>query len=249
MKTLIALLLASSFVVAQGIPSIGSVRTVSAPLTITRVQTSTSSSMNCNPTCSVTIPATGAGHLLVLQYRTGYGSLAYMSSVTGGGSWVTGCRAVNSAYGTIADLAYALSSTSGATSLSVTLSHYDPGAVFVSVEYSGGTFTADGSCVAAADQSALTNPLTAAITTTGSAELVVSIIDQQGLNYGSGTVSAVSGTGWSTPVVANNGSDDVVDARGASGAGVVPGTYQASVAGGLGSPYPYSSVALAFRVN
>lgn len=82
----------------------------------------------CNPTCTLTLPqATGAGHLLFVLAADLNND--HITSVSGGGTWVvpTGantCQAnwsLVQASGAAFSCAYVLSSTAGATSISVTL--------------------------------------------------------------------------------------------------------------------------------
>jgi len=82
----------------------------------------------CNPTCNLTLPqATGAGHLLFVMATNL--SNDHIVSVSGGGTWVipsgaNTCQAnwsLVQASGAVISCAYVLSSTAGATSVSVTL--------------------------------------------------------------------------------------------------------------------------------
>ena len=86
----------------------------------------TAASQNCT-TCTLTIPSTGSGHLLFIE--AGDESFTHITSVSGGGSWVvpTGsnsCQAqlAIASQNNAASCAYALSSTSGTTSITVTMS-------------------------------------------------------------------------------------------------------------------------------
>jgi hypothetical protein len=78
----------------------------------------------CNPSCSLSLPFTvGAGHLLYME--AGDINSSFISSVSGGGSWVvpTGantCRIALSGSNALS-CAYVLSSSGGATSLNVTM--------------------------------------------------------------------------------------------------------------------------------
>ena len=82
----------------------------------------------CTPSgCTLTIPATAAGNLLFLE--SGDGSGTFITSVSGGGTWVVPsgpntCRLASSIAGQnmSASCAYVLSSTAGATSLTITMS-------------------------------------------------------------------------------------------------------------------------------
>lgn len=73
-----------------------------------------------NP-CTVTVTSTGSGHLLVLTATEDSGSARYITSASGGGTWVVpaGCQSLNAASGATS-CAYVLSSSSGTTSVSVT---------------------------------------------------------------------------------------------------------------------------------
>lgn len=78
--------------------------------------------LNCAPSCSLTVPATGSGHLLYLEAANTSG--AFLGSVSGGGTWVvpTSCQVKGGqAAGNSLSCAYVLSSTSGATSISITM--------------------------------------------------------------------------------------------------------------------------------
>lgn len=79
--------------------------------------------VNCNPSCSLTIPSTGSGHLLYIE--AGDLTSSRITSVSGGGTWVTPsgsntCQITLSSANALS-CGYVLSSTAGATSLSVTM--------------------------------------------------------------------------------------------------------------------------------
>jgi hypothetical protein len=83
-------------------------------------------SPTCNPTCNLTIPSTNAGDLLFVMAGNLGGT--HINSVSGGGTWVVpsganSCRinVVSTDSGELS-CAYALSSTAGTTSISVTMS-------------------------------------------------------------------------------------------------------------------------------
>ena len=87
----------------------------------------TATSQSCSSTCTLTIPATGAGHLLFIE--AGDESFTNITSVSGGGNWVVPngantCQIQQNIAGqnNAASCAYNLSSTSGTTSLTVTMS-------------------------------------------------------------------------------------------------------------------------------
>jgi len=114
----------------------------------------TANTPNCTPTCSIAIPSTGTGHLLYLEAATLTSS--FISSVSGGGTWVvpTGantCRAPLSG-GFAISCAYVLSTTPGATSLNITMtgSQSTPMAVW-ELATTGGSFSFD-------TQGSATNP-------------------------------------------------------------------------------------------
>ncbi len=84
-------------------------------------------SASCNPNCTLTIPSTGAGHLLFMV--AGNEAFNHINSVSGGGTWVvpTGSNTCQIQLNILSQnnamsCAYVLSSTAGATSLSVTMS-------------------------------------------------------------------------------------------------------------------------------
>jgi MYXO-CTERM domain-containing protein len=86
----------------------------------------------CNPSCSFTIPSTGAGHLLFVEAGDEYGN--FIQSISGGGNWVipggpNSCQINASQHGlsmqgenAAASCAYALSSAAGTTTLQVAMS-------------------------------------------------------------------------------------------------------------------------------
>lgn len=79
--------------------------------------------ITCNTTCTLTVPATGSGNLLILVAGDVGNNNAVLSSVTGGGTWVVpaGCQASATTSGTVS-CAYVLSSTAAATTLNITMS-------------------------------------------------------------------------------------------------------------------------------
>jgi len=104
--------------------------------------------MNCTPNCNLAIPATGTGHLLYLESNSP-GTL--ISSVSGGGSWVVpaACKGnaviMGQSFGQ--SCAYVLSSTAGATNLTITMAGNSASTAFGFFEIAsntGGTFVFDG---------------------------------------------------------------------------------------------------------
>ena len=86
--------------------------------------TSPAAGANCTPSCTLTIPFTGSGHLLYLE--VGDINNAHIVSISGGGTWVipggsNSCAIVLSPNQALS-CGYILSSTAGATSLNLTMS-------------------------------------------------------------------------------------------------------------------------------
>jgi hypothetical protein len=100
--------------------------------------------ISCNPTCSLTIPSTGTGHLLYLESATLDGT--HITSVGGGGTWVvpSGCQIAIPSTGDTLSCAYVLSSTAGATSANITMSGSSAVTFALSeIASTGGPFTFD----------------------------------------------------------------------------------------------------------
>jgi hypothetical protein len=102
--------------------------------------------LNCSPTCSLTIPSTGTGHLLFVQVSDESGT--NLSAITGGGTWVipsgsNTCAKNNS--GITTSCAYVLSSSSGATTLNMTMtgSSGNIGVMYYEVARTSGSFVLD----------------------------------------------------------------------------------------------------------
>lgn len=78
--------------------------------------------LNCAPSCTLTVAATGTSHLLYLEAADI--ATTFISSVSGGGTWVVpaSCR-INGGQATANALscAYVLASTPGATSINITM--------------------------------------------------------------------------------------------------------------------------------
>lgn len=131
---------------------------------------------SCTPTCNLTVTSTGSGHLLVIQATNQNGGARYLSSVTGGGTWVVpaGCEGVNASAGAVS-CAYVLSSSPGTTTFAVTTTTND-GYEFVTYEvsYTPGPISFDTSNATA--QSASTNPPGQALTLAGTSELIFQTI-------------------------------------------------------------------------
>lgn len=81
------------------------------------------SEYNCSPTCSITVPSTTAGNLLFIEASTQV-SNDYISSVSGGGTWVVpvACQKQVTSPSTLnVSCAYVLSASGGTTSIAVTM--------------------------------------------------------------------------------------------------------------------------------
>jgi hypothetical protein len=210
------------------------------PVTVARVQhnelTNGGPGYNCSPSCSLPIASTGSGNLLVLGYNGGANAAVQIASVGAGGSWVaSGACAVANSDGEVTDMAYALSSTPGVTSLPVRLSGNDTAASFELAEYSrsSGSWALYGSCQSETGTPNSANTTTGSFPTDGSTDLVTSIM-QAGHAYCSGEV--VTGAGWTTPIFFINGNTPPYSAAYVDALGVPSGTYQASIV-----QYPSSS--------
>lgn len=107
------------------IPGPGGTPTSTPSNTFTLVQQQNVDNATCTsaPTCVFTVTSTGTGHLLVITATQFSGAANYISSVSGGGTWVvpTGAnyQMANACCGAVSS-AYVLSSTSGTTSITVT---------------------------------------------------------------------------------------------------------------------------------
>jgi hypothetical protein len=102
--------------------SLGSFTPPVPPMSMVNYASTNGGNFNCHPTCSLAVPATGAGHLLYLQSATLNGT--HITSVSGGGTWVvpSGCQIAIPSTGDTLSCAYVLSSTAGATSVNITMS-------------------------------------------------------------------------------------------------------------------------------
>jgi len=125
----------------------------------------------CSPSCTVSIPSTGSGNLLFIA--AGGGSSSVISSVSSAGTWnvPTGantCQIVQS--GVALSCAYNLSDTSGATSLSITMS--TSAAITFSIweiSSAAGPFSLDSQ--ASATNAASLSPPGVALSMTGSTDV------------------------------------------------------------------------------
>jgi hypothetical protein len=104
--------------------------------------------LNCVPSCSLTIPATGSGHLLYLEAANTSG--VFLGGVSGGGTWVVpaSCQIKGGqASGNALSCAYVLSSSSTpVTSISITMAgNANTMFAFYEVATSSGLFSFDTS--------------------------------------------------------------------------------------------------------
>ena len=131
-----------------------------------------SATFNCTPVCpAMTIPSTGSGHLLFLQSANLTAS-SYISSVSGGGTWVVpaGCQINLSGVGPLS-CAYVLSSSSGATSVTVTMSSSSVnGFVLYEVSRSSGSFVLDA--IGTSQRTASFLPLGQGLTLSGTDDVI-----------------------------------------------------------------------------
>jgi len=136
--------------------------------------------VQCSNTCALTIPATGSGHLLYLEAANQ--SSTFISSVSGGGNWVvaSACQIAGASPVHALSCAYALSSTSGATSVDVTMtgSSNNYFAIWEIAAASGG-FVLDGNPVAAANAASL-DPAGVTLNLTGANDVIFQSIDVPG---------------------------------------------------------------------
>lgn len=113
--------------------------------------------LNCAPSCSLTVPATGSGHLLYLEAANTSG--VFLGSVSGGGTWVVpaSCQIKGGqSSGNALSCAYVLSSSS-TTSINITMAgSANTNFAFYEVATTTGSFAFDTS--ATATNAASSNP-------------------------------------------------------------------------------------------
>jgi hypothetical protein len=154
----------------------------------------TASTFCTSSPCAVTTATTGTGNLLYVGMSTSNSGIT-ISSISGGGTWVHpgSCSASEpTGGGGSSDVAYMLSSTSGTTTVSVTLSGA-PGAVvitFAEVAY-GGSMALDV-CGTRVQPTAATSVAGVALTLTGTNDIMFQVVNP------AGSCSSVSGsyTAW-----------------------------------------------------
>lgn len=137
---------------------------------------------NCNITCSLTIPSTGSGHLLYVEAGDRYNT--YISSISGGGTWVVPsgantCRNAIASTNFAVSCAYALSSLPGVTTLNVTMTgSANTSFVFWEIASTSGSFTFDTQ--GSAQRSPSFSPNGVALTLTGANDAIFQAIFDPG---------------------------------------------------------------------
>jgi len=138
--------------------------------------------VQCSNTCALTIPATVSGHLLYLEAANQSSSI-FISSVSGGGTWVVpnGCQIGGASPAHALSCAYVLSSTAGATSVNVTMagSSNNYFAIWEIAAPSGKSFVLDGNPAAATNAASL-DPTGVTLNLTGAIDVIFQSIDVPG---------------------------------------------------------------------
>ena len=139
--------------------------------------------------CSMTVAATGAAHLLVVS--AAWPGAFSISSVSGGGTWVCPAAAVGADNGSLGSaMCYVLSSTAGATTITVNSSAVPGGGWVVDFrEYSPTATVSFDTAGNVADSTNCTSCSGVPLTLTGTNDLIVQLVNP------TGTVTAVS-SGW-----------------------------------------------------
>ena len=170
------------------------------------------------PTSTCTIPATGSGNLIVVGWQAGGGLTGPVTvgSVTdnAGNSYAEAGNALSTdaAAGSVADVWYARNSVAGATTLTITPSSVITGGGAVIWEFSGADLAAPLDQAAILNsQAATATPSGAAVTTSGGADVVISLAAAAGNVTGilSGnnflSDSAIKGNGWAHLITSSAG--------------------------------------------
>lgn len=133
--------------------------TFNTPTQIVKNCTSAQCGTTSGTSFTINIASTGAGHALVVEfyYLT---SGVTLSSLSGGGTWVhcTGCASCTT-LATCVDFYYVLSSTSGATSITATVSTTGNarGAIFYELPFTGSSVQFDAANTLSSTTSGTTN--------------------------------------------------------------------------------------------
>lgn len=161
------------------------------------------------PGTACTVPATGAGHLIVVGWQIG-GGVNTATTITGlvdnaGNAYqeAGSARAVDTAAGSVTDIWYARNSLSGATSITITPSSSIANAAAVIWEFSGvNTLAPLDQTAVLNSQSSTAAPSGAAVSTTAPGELAISLAAVSGqitgLYAGNSFAgdSLLKGNGW-----------------------------------------------------
>jgi hypothetical protein len=153
-------------------------------------------------TCAVTVTSTGTGNLLVAVGFFG-NTTDNFTAGSGGGTWasgpITNCHGSDASIGKGTDILYALSSTSGTTSITLTKSGSSGAWVVRIMEYSTTAGPAVFDTCGNRDQSTtVTNPVGPTLTLGGANDVIV-----QGINGGAPTAISGSYTNPATFLVNN----------------------------------------------
>jgi len=125
---------------------------------------------------SLTVSSTGSGHLLFVQGYYSAGSTEFITSVSGGGTWVipSSCQQGYSAIGAANSCAYVLSSSSGTTSVSIGFSGTSTTWAFAFYEVSTSLTGFSLDAIATSTYSTSnTAPAGQALTLTGSEDVII----------------------------------------------------------------------------
>lgn len=193
--------------------------------TWTLTQVKGSSACGGTTTCSVAVTSTGAGHLLVAGLLTNANGADAISSVTAAacsGSWVhcPNCSIGAAGNGSL-DFSYCLNSASGQTSIVITLSASATAEIAVIFEASSslGGIALDTGTTPSGTKSDATCTSCAGVTLTlsGNNNFVA------GLGAAGGTMTGLTGTGWTNDLA--NPSGDGVGHGITSGSQTAPATW------------------------
>jgi len=160
----------------------------------------TSCTVDNTSTCGA-LSSTGSGNLLmaVVQLAT---STSTVSGISGGGTWTraTGCNAGVAVFN---DCWYVLSSTSGVTSITATVTSNKGRGIFI-YEYSftGGSVSLDTTAEALpAGCTACQGPSVGSVTLTGTNDVIIAAQ----IGNGGAAVNSLTGTGWTLDISAGGG--------------------------------------------
>lgn len=161
-------------------------------------------------TCAVTVSSTGSGHLLFLQAGNSSGAADYLSSVSGGGTWVvpSSCQINDSSTGAVS-CAYSLSSSSGTTTVNLTFGASSAYSVaFWEYSFTLGSTSLD-TCGTGDNTTAATTQSGVALTLSGSSDVLLQATTGNTTIGGPTSISSPYGhlTGPSIPLQFFGGAD------------------------------------------